>query len=125
MTVTILEPTVAPAVTEADVLRRAADLLEEFGWCQGDYAKPANGLGPAGLSDPCDQTVQAFCMAGAYYRAACDLGRSVTHPGDCEKQLRHLVPDQWRGSISLWNDESTRTKAEVVQRLREAAEAAS
>src|SRR5689334_11279831 len=56
-------------VTEADVLERAADLLEEFGWCQHAPARDEFGLGIT----PLDRGAVSFCMTGAFERAIFDL----------------------------------------------------
>lgn len=96
---------VVPAVTEADVLRRAADLLEEFGWCQGDYGSKEAG---------------AFCAVGACRQASSDLNFRRDEYGlmwpESALELDNVPP---------WNDDPARTKEEVIARLREAAERAS
>lgn len=97
--------TTVPAVTRKDVLHRAADLLTEFGWCQGTYGSKVEG---------------AFCAEGAIFQAVLDLyGRGYI-----------LNATQWRrvfaslgDHLPNWNDAPGRTRAEVVARLREAANA--
>lgn len=103
-------------VTEADVLHRAADLLEEFGWCQGDDAKDADGRS---LIDPTSPRAVSFCVGGAYTRACDDLGRD-THA----LSIMHLkeVLGVSELFVYLWNDRPGRTKQEVVSALRSAAE---
>jgi hypothetical protein len=110
---TIVEatPTVVP-VTRRDVLRRAADLLEEFGWCQMDEARA--GDEPVSVND---SRVDRFCIGGAVRRALIELTAAEhdNHPYDYIGQV-------WDGNIVDWNDAPGRTKSEVVARLREAAE---
>ena len=96
-------------VTEADVLERAADLLEEFGWCQGGTAFDANGV----LTYALAKNAVSFCAGGAIIRASVDLGLVGNGSWD-------LVPRSLSG-IPSWNDDPGRTKTEVVARLREAA----
>lgn len=104
--------TVALPVTRRDVLHRAADILEEWGWKQ--RASVWDGM-----------THRATCLLGAVHLATIDLqgrgGRSYISPlCDTSKALDGAfgAPQQaWR-----WNDEPGRTKAEVVALLREAAE---
>jgi hypothetical protein len=109
---TVVETTVVP-VTRRDVLHRAADLLEEFGWCQHDYGSYRRG---------------AFCAVGAIAHAARDLGDPVpadskrcTFIGQYEDKYQDIIEAD-DGLLHYWNDAPGRTKAEVVARLREAAE---
>jgi hypothetical protein len=95
-------PQVEREVTEADVLHRAADLLEEFGWCQVKWGSKEDGY---------------FCAHGALMAAATDLGLGCGPVfGKAEQRIREL-----HGSILGWNDQLGRTKEEVVAGLREAA----
>lgn len=103
-------PTVVPA-TRRDVLHRAADLLEEFGWCQGAYAVPNAG-------DLFDAPV-AFCAVGAIGRAHAELHGGV-RTFDALDAVKKYTPET---PLQHYNDTLGRTKAEVVARLREAAEA--
>jgi hypothetical protein len=99
----------APAeVTTRDVLHRAADLLEEFGWCRFVQAQNEKGE----QVDITDSEVVEFCMVGAYWRAAIDLDASCP-------DLSGLG-----GRDARWNNEPERTKEEVVAWLRESAERA-
>jgi hypothetical protein len=91
-------------VTEADVLHRAADLLEEFDWCQGV---------------PGSKEMGKFCLRGAIAEATFDLtGEKVS--AMCDPKV--MKYDVWTGGFS-WNDERGRTKSQVIARLRFAAEA--
>jgi hypothetical protein len=101
----------SPAVTTSDILHRAADLLEEFGWCQGVEAKDQDGFS----CNPFRGSVAQLCMGGAVRRARFEFGgvSELDNPYD------------WHEAIDPnWNDQPGRTKAEVVARLRHAAEAA-
>lgn len=101
-------PAVVP-VTTRDVLHRAADLLEEFGWCQYDVGGKDRG----------------FCVMGAVMEANRDYGRDYFQD---HAVLGNLVwgdlPRDWGGFPIDWNNAPGRTKAEVVARLREAADLA-
>ena len=108
-------------VTTADVLERAADLLEEFDWCQLQLAKDKDGnLCWWNTTDPV-----AFCVVGATYRATFDLtgGLNDVHEKDAlGALLTHLYEAyRWRGTVPQWNDSEGHTKAEVVGALRAAA----
>jgi hypothetical protein len=93
-------------VTEADVLHRAADLLEEFGWCQGRMGSKQEGM---------------FCISGAVNEAVRELGYNYTRlPSD---PLYVSGTRFFGGNGPRWNDEAGRTKEEVVSALRSAAEA--
>jgi hypothetical protein len=112
----VIAPT-APAVTEADLLSRTADLLEEFGWVQGDIAQDEEGA-----SCGSDRGV-SFCVGGAYLRALQDLGVFAdTSHLDWNEDLEPLrVALRHEEHVQHWNDAKGRTKAEVVGALREAA----
>lgn len=96
-------PAPAPTVTRADVLNRAADLLEEFGWCQGTLGSKAHG---------------EFCILGAAYQAARDLGVTRGYGVYCEGAYWVGLDEE---TAFRWNDDPRRTKPEVVARLRELA----
>lgn len=106
MSTLITEP-VKTEVTVADVLARAADILEEFDWRQGSCGSREDG---------------SMCAVGAIYEASIDLGvrlsdterRACCIDGEPER-IASLYP------LASWNDKQGRTKAEVVARLREAA----
>lgn len=102
---------IAPAeVTVRDVLHRAADLLEtgEWEWCQG-FARHGDALCMLGaVSAACGVVPERpyITIESELYEDACDV-------------LAVHVPEG-----ADWNDKPGRTKAEVVARLRQAAEAA-
>ena len=102
----------------ADILDKAADLIEQRGWAQGYFVDHRGGL----------------CARGAIY-AACGMEpdpdphvRIVEWPGwnpadpawDALCQLDTAVDD----FAEMWNDAPERTKEEVVSALRAAAQAA-
>jgi hypothetical protein len=101
-----------PVVTVADVLVRAADLLEEHGWVQGRIGALGEG----------------FCAVGATEQAARDLG--VPSSTNAVVGLTYFVGTPFDAEVEnlamrflngAWNDRPGRTKAEVVARLRDAA----
>jgi hypothetical protein len=84
----------------ADVLERAADLIEPEGaWTQGDY------VGPNG---------RCWCVLGAIKRA----GHFHNDINPAALALKDVVGKTW---LHEWNDAPERTQAEVVAKLREAA----
>lgn len=118
------ETRTAEPVTVADVLTRAADLLEEFGWCkfrpaEDDCGKPTHVMA---------STARGFCLLGAICRAEIEYGSRKSYGGDWDRFPLGDVAHRWRpiiGVADFWNDDPGRTKAEVVAKLREAAERAS
>jgi hypothetical protein len=116
-------PVEAPAVTEADILRRAADVLEEFGWCRGSIAETADGY-PVGVADP---RAARFCVMGALARAGHDLG--LDYPQCWSRGTSAVADAHWwlndfLGARAVhWNDDITRTKEDVVSLLRRMATA--
>jgi hypothetical protein len=103
-------------VTRRDVLHRAADLLEEFGWTTGNEGMPSMQLKPRA----------PYCLLGSVAQARADFGGHVASGGyfDSARDFfgRSVRIDAVH-EIVLWNDTPGRTKAEVVARLREAADA--
>lgn len=99
----------AEEVTAADLLTRAADILLEFEWQQGSAGS---------------REIGSMCAVGAILEA----GRDATglFYSDQAKEACAIngtardVCGIW--PLATWNDEPGRTKAEVVARLREAAE---
>lgn len=97
----------------ADVLNAAADLLQRTEWCQGDYFKDG-----------------ACCLIGAIARARFpEIGRDGYVAGVDGNALSHLE-NELRPFLKaatgmafphVWNDDSRRTKAEVIDALRRAA----
>jgi hypothetical protein len=93
----------------ADVLERAADLLTPEGaWTQGAFARDEDG---APLLGSVDGAARCWCMVGA-----------VIHAGNGQhfNKANDLLCDITEGTFSF-NDEPSRTQAEVVAKLREAA----
>ena len=108
-------------VTESDVLVRAADLLEEFDWFQGNYCPACTGEEGEGSIFRAER----FCALGAMIRAEKDLGvytgfDTGSFHASTMKSLARVIGTEF---IAGWNDHPGRTKEEVVAKLREAAEA--
>ena len=90
-------------VTESDLLHRAADLLEEFGWRQMHIGSKAQG---------------AFCALGATNEARRDLDA----PEAVWKGARRILAGIVGGPVAHWNDTPGRTRTEVVAAIRRAAQ---
>jgi hypothetical protein len=101
-------PVEAPPKTKttADVLRHAALLIEERGWCQGD-AVDAHGH---------------LCAVGALSLAMYGDPECMI-PSEISNALRRSFDSRY--SVPIWNDVEGRTAAEVIAALRAAAELAS
>lgn len=98
--------------TIPDLLDKAADVIIERGWHQGDYQKPGG---------------EAVCAMGALFAAAArsprTAGLNTADPrsaaavaATCLK--RHLGIES---SLPAWNDSPGRTEDEVLAALRECA----
>lgn len=100
----------------ADVLDRAADLIEANGWIQGAYARNRKGDEASEDYAPWPRGKLCFCTMGAIDRV------NGERPGtsDYTPYLRPLG-FEWSWHIARWNDAPERTQAEVVAKLREAA----
>jgi len=83
-------------------LQGARDLLAESGWTQGKMA--SDGLWEVPYYSP---KATCYCASGAVFRVA---SREVAYAA-----LTLLETGAGTGAIVPWNDESGRTKAEVIQ----------
>jgi hypothetical protein len=106
---------VSAPLTVADVLERAADLIEPEGaWTQGAYARSVYNRPIGNIS-----RATCFCALGAMNVAA---GASAVNQDQPEPHIAFAnavgIKDYL---IATWNDAPERTQAEVVAKLREAA----
>lgn len=85
------------------VLNEAAEAIEREGWGQGEYRNPRTGC---------------LCALGAI-RVATGVDQDQERIRDYFKAVDALVKHV--GDVVVWNDETDRTQAEVVAKLREAA----
>ena len=96
----------------SEVLDRAADLIEPEGrWTQGCLARTADG-------DPVlerNRKAVCWCLVGSIHRAA---ENEETAYRTRDWLFAHF-DDGW--TEASWNDDPTRTQAEVVAKLREGA----
>src|SRR4051812_11113109 len=104
---TIEQERVRTEVTTREILHRAADLLEEFGWCQKQ-------LGSKELGQMC--VFGALAEAADEFRVPTDILRQAIG------QVTPSDEDGRWGHLTTWNDQPGRTRDEVVARLREVAE---
>jgi hypothetical protein len=108
------EVTAPSVVTRREILHRAADLIEEFGWCQGAYSQCEHG------HPYCEEhPLGSHCAEGAIMQGLADLGSSALYAetvASLERRVGCALP--------RWNDQPGRTKAEVISFLRETAERA-
>jgi hypothetical protein len=102
----------------ADVLERAADLIETVGHCkrrQWEFISPDYS------------TPVAYCAVGAITTASDGL---IANQGAIHVLKAEIYgprkPGDWtfRESIPRWNDDDDRTPAEVIDMLRQAAKTA-
>ena len=98
----------------ADILARAADLIEPEGaWTQGEEARDAHG---EGLEDFSGTDAVCWCAGGAIWKAARLLG--VVRGAPFQRYFELFLGVT---GVPEWNDAPERTQAEVVAKLREAA----
>jgi hypothetical protein len=104
-------------MTVRDVLMKARALLAEPShWTQGEYARTPAGIGMMPWSD------RAVCwdLAGAVYFVAaqdqgrCDVMRAELEGYPATQLLRNLAGCE---SLQQWNDDPSRTHAEVLALL--------
>lgn len=94
----------------ADILDRAADLIEPEGaWTQGRWTA---------------DDFSCRCAEGAIAHAANISPLCIgSHPAAIALADVLGLPNAYQGGIALWNDDQSRTQAEVVAALRQAAAA--
>jgi hypothetical protein len=96
----------------ADVLERAADLIEPEGkWTQGAYARTVRGY----CIGPNEDAAVCFCLRGAL--------RRVGGVGDWDESspATRALGFFTAKTMTGWNDHKKRTQAEVIAKLRETA----
>ena len=107
-------PTLAPATeprvkSVPDVLRHAARIIEERGWCQRDMTTPDGRV----------------CLVGAIVIAnGCDTNGFGGYFTPIGSEAWDLMWDRLVVLPSSWNDTPGRTAAEVIAALNAAADAA-
>lgn len=95
---------------------KAYEVLEQFDWCRGSYAKDKAGHSVVATSD----SAVAFCAEGAIIRAH-GTGKSF-----CEELFkarmvfRSPVGALDDSTFTEWNDDPKRTKEEVIELLKKA-----
>jgi hypothetical protein len=95
------------------IYRRAADWLETHEWCQGQYGVPEHRVSEAYAPVACCLVGACFFVSG--HDRLVDLEVEIT---------RNLFKAEEGVRPSDWNDAPGRTKAEVIAKLRQAADAA-
>lgn len=102
----------------AEILNKAADVIEERGWYQGLSQDP-DGTGVCALG--------AICVAvGLDPHALAELGEGDDAAARAGVEAADALED-WLGldlPVTQWNDEYVDTAEQVVTALREAAKAA-
>ena len=99
-------------MTGAEVLRKAADLIEPpSAWTQGAFARTKGGA----IIGPYEQNARCWCAHGAIKRVSEHEGGELAAWSARTELVR---------SIPAWNDHPERTQAEVVTALRQAADLA-
>jgi hypothetical protein len=99
-----------PTFTAADLLDRAADLLERDGWCQGTSYGPDGGM----------------CLLAALQAARADLiwgeggkrGAGADQAASLYRRAHDAVADAIGGDITEWNDGIDTSMADVLDLLR-------
>lgn len=84
---------------DGEVILLAAKMIEKRGWCQVDFEADDGRL----------------CAVGAIIRAALELN----HP-NCNRVVRSFDTPEF--TLMMWNDLRAKSGAEVIARLRSAAE---
>jgi len=99
----------------ANILERAAKLIETKGWTQGSYARDANGEAVSIL----DKNAECFCIIGALSHES--LGYDFNIRCKAYQFAANIICNK---CLPTWNDTHGRTKEEVITFLKSAAELA-
>lgn len=108
--------------TVSEILSAAADLIETRGWTQGAAARDPKGAAVDGQ----DPDACCWCAIGAINRAT--PARSFEEFQAAMTTVERVLElpserDTWGlYPLASWNDDPSRTQAEVVQALRQASE---
>lgn len=100
---------------QQDVLKKAAEFIEAFGWTQGTMARTemGNSCGPNCALATC------FCTVGAIKRAIFLLAGNS--PEVFHRAIGLFCDAVETNNVPRWNDTPGRTKEEVIDALRRAA----
>lgn len=106
------------ALTLADVLNRAADLIEPEGaWIKRVDARIGQGKKEV---SPSSDLATCFCAVGAIWRATGQ--ESYTHVASrAVRAVEKSLGLCGKSDLARWNDRRNRTQSEVVAALRQAA----
>lgn len=121
-------PASIPSADLADILRRAADILEPEGaWTQGAFSRNADGsVDKDGHEDPdgVAENPVCWCVVGAISVAAgVDLFHQRYPLRGPHQEAVDVLSDVLGTDPADWNDEPDRRQEEVVESLRTAAQA--
>lgn len=106
-------------LTVAEVLSRAADLIEPEGkWTQGAFIRDALGADIYEEQEADAQDAACFCLYGAIGSV---VGRDPESYRDADPVLQRAIGVISPSEVAKWNDTPSRTQAEVVAALRSAA----
>lgn len=98
----------------AKILRRAAEIFENNGWCQDAWAKARNGR-KVKVKHP---GACKFCAMGGIEKASLDL-KLHSFRSKANEAVIEDIP--WCG-LASWNDHSNRTAEEVIAQFRATAD---
>ena len=101
------------------VLLDAAEFLEEKDWCQGAFARNSSYESVSIYNlDACK-----FCLAGAVMVSTRAVVVSPgVHRGSILNAAYEKIENLIASNVTVWNDKPGRTKEEVINALRKAAE---
>lgn len=102
----------------SEVLNQAADVLEPEGaWTQGALWRTPDGTYE-------EDGAVCFCIQGALYLVTERIAGGVGEGDAVREEAEDFLETLLGRTIPGWNDDPERTQAEVVAKLREAAEQA-
>ena len=134
----MLPETTTPATSdkpkEVQILERAAEVLEEYGWCAGSLAFVDGEPFDNSIKDIRDSRITHYCSAGAIWRAAADLGyvpaawepiyeqaqaESMAPSDSLSFVTKHAGLEAWEMQrLVSWNDSDCASAKDAAEMLR-------
>lgn len=96
---------------------KAYEVLEQYGWCQGNIARDELGV-KCEIQDP---GARSFCAHGAIWKSICSKGSCPTSEmiGESLARIFPVLPPQF-DMLHLFNDHPETTKEMVIELLKKA-----
>lgn len=100
-------------IATAELLTKAADIIDQRGWCQGSFVPPNSDPRTAPVCAEAAISVAGGVMPNGYGYASAGVDAAIAARA-ARRVFRHRV----QRAISDWNDAPERTAGQVTAELR-------